>query len=1411
MNRLLTTFFLCLYILVSWGQIELKYRDLSTEDGLPSNSIINIVQDPQGYIWMATSDGLCRYDGYSSDVLRHEENGNNKLLLTNQLRWLFQNPNGLLFIRLQGERYSCYDTNKRRFVRFIPDGNDQKNYCDCVFTPEGDTWLWYSYSGCIEVKYHEGKITSREYNESNGQLGSNDVRFILPDSRHKVWIGTAKGLYVKEEKTGNTLRCVNSQHTFTNAVEMGNNIYFATSDRQIMHVDTQGRLHTDISTFPSWTAGNRIRGLAAVDDNHMLVITNTTTYRYDTTTHSVTVNDIQMPEGTVYRDNAGNYYIGDNHVNVYYIDRKRHDIYTFNVLDRQLLRKRGITPYMVETGKDGKIWITTTGNGLFVYDPATRQQMHFSPKSGPSPIKSDYLYGQLIDRSGNIWVSQENMGISVITDMPPGVRRCYAAPSLSPDYVNLFRSLRQTSDQRIWVGNLMGGTYMLEGGNTLRPTSIGVDDDMLSVCVDPKGHTWIGTRNKGVSVDGRFYSNVADDPTSLPLGKVFDLFCDNKQRMWVAVNRGALCLALPQADGTYKFRRFLYEEPLMRNFTKLVQTRSGAIFAGCSDGVVVFYPEQLISDPHGYHHYNSENSILGLFEIRDILEDAAGQVWLASAGGGIYKVTNTDDIDHLKFEQFDTRHGLADNTANSIVADASGLLWIGTNYGLSKLDPKTMAFTTYFLSADKLGDVYSENSSCRMADGTLVLGTNNGVVCFNPQTTLLGSSEGRHLVVTNLLVNGTMYADDEPNGDVRLSHRQNSLTFRFSDMVFDFPHNTEYEYMLEGVDRTWSQPTRQNEAVYKDLEPGSYVFHVRIVGEDPGKEATMKVVIRQPWWNTWWAWLIYLTVVGFIAWYIIRLLLITYSMRNHIRMEREISDFKQKLFMDLSHEFRTPLTLIQGSMDRMRKAGELPANLRQPMSNMRRSTDRMMRLINQLLEMHKLQNGKLSLRLQETDVIRFLRDITMTFSDLAQNREMNLLFVPFAQHHTMFVDRSCLDKIVYNLLSNAFKYTPRKGDVTVRVKLADGKLVIRVEDTGVGVPKDRQPTLFTRFMQAGNAANSTGIGLNFTEQLALAHHGEISFEENPAGGSIFIVRIPESAESYQPEEFMEENGIDQVADQEAGTSEQWRQYRELASAPLNDRRVLVVDDDDDLREYIRGELAPFFTIEVAQNGAEALERIGQAPAIDLVVSDIKMPQMDGIELLKRMRADDEVFDIPFILLTALGSIEKQLQGARFGADAYIPKPFNSALLVGKCIGLLEQRDRLRKAYSAPQTTEAGPSAKTAETSPLIASERDRKFREIVDMKISHNLSNPDFVVDDLAQATGYGRSQFYSKMTEVTGMTPKEYIRQKRMARAAELLRGGEMITVAEVAYQVGFTDSLYFSRCFKQHFGVTPSKYQKG
>ena len=439
------SFLLLMLSLPLWGQVEMKYRELTTENGLPSNYIINMVQDRQGYVWMATNDGLCRYDGYSFDVLRHHSEGNDSLLINNRLRELFLNPNGLLFIRHQGERYSCYDTNRQQFVDYRPTGSQTDEYCDCVFTPDGDTWLWYQYSGCIKISYF-GRIKSRVFNVENNSLRSNNVRFVAPDSHHRTWIGTSRGLYVEQN---GQYSCVRGDIDVMMAAEVNGDMFFATRDGSLIHADDKCALHTDVRNVLALASAEAIRGLAAID-GHLVVVTTGATLQYDPVSKMVSFFSLQMPNGNVGRDNIGNYFITDEQVNLHYFDSQRGQRYTFHVLTPNLLHKRGLPAFTVRNAPDGYLYITTIGNGLFVYDPQTQHLSHYSPREGAnSPVRSDYLYAQMTDRAGHLWVSQENLGISVITSMPRGVRRIYAASHLSPDYANLFRMLRRTKDGRV--------------------------------------------------------------------------------------------------------------------------------------------------------------------------------------------------------------------------------------------------------------------------------------------------------------------------------------------------------------------------------------------------------------------------------------------------------------------------------------------------------------------------------------------------------------------------------------------------------------------------------------------------------------------------------------------------------------------------------------------------------------------------------------------------------------------------------------------------------------------------------------------------------------------------------------------------------------------------------------------------
>ena len=472
----------------------------------------------------------------------------------------------------------------------------------------------------------------------------------------------------------------------------------------------------------------------------------------------------------------------------------------------------------------------------------------------------------------------------------------------------------------------------------------------------------------------------------------------------------------------------------------------------------------------------------------------------------------------------------------------------------------------------------------------------------------------------------------------------------------------------------------------------------------------------------------------------------------------------------------------------------------------------------------------------------FVRDIVISFRDLTDERGINLQFTPFKQKYMMYTDQGYLDKIVYNLVSNAVKYTPRKGNVDVRMSLPTGGaggLVISVADTGVGVSEEKRDKLFTRFLQSNLNVDTMGIGLNFTEQLVLAMHGTIGYQPNEPQGSVFTIELPTDIDVYRKEDFMV---VNEELQTEQNNDQPWlNNYKEMPPVPLNRRTVLIVEDDEDVRQYLKSEMMQYFEVELAENGMVAMELLkaslgdssSNSPSkkfpspISLIISDIKMPQMDGMELLKIVRADDALFDIPFILLTAMSNDQKELQGFRFGADAYIPKPFSLPLLVTRSIALIKQREKIAANYSSPSekiplavdtphrkgygsASFAREWAGGPDGLPLLSSQRDRKFLEILDLKIESLLATPNFSVDELARSMNFGRSQFYRRVSQVTGTSPNEYIREKRMMRAKELLQD-ETITVAEVAYKVGFSDPLYFSRCFKQRFGLTPSKYQKG
>lgn len=467
----------------------------------------------------------------------------------------------------------------------------------------------------------------------------------------------------------------------------------------------------------------------------------------------------------------------------------------------------------------------------------------------------------------------------------------------------------------------------------------------------------------------------------------------------------------------------------------------------------------------------------------------------------------------------------------------------------------------------------------------------------------------------------------------------------------------------------------------------------------------------------------------------------------------------------------------------------------------------MLRLINQLLEFRKMQNNKLALSLEETDVIAFLYEIFLSFKDVAESKNMDFQFLPSTDSYKMFIDKGNVDKVTYNLLSNAFKYTPSNGQIlfSVNVEEENKVLIIRVEDTGVGIPKEKRGELFKRFMQSSFSGSSVGVGLHLSHELVNVHKGTLEYDEREGGGSVFTVSLPLDAGVYEEKDFLVPNELlneEQEAQHLKDVLVENKLESELHTsvAPLNERKILIIEDDNDIREFLKAEVGKYFEVVAESDGISGLERARVYDA-DLIICDVLMPGMNGFEVTRRLKEDFNTSHIPIILLTALDSSEKRLEGVENGADAYITKPFSPKYLITRVYKLIEQREKLREKFSNDPTM-----VRPA----LCSSNKDQKFADDLQSMVEKHMHNPEFSVDELMSKMGLGRTIFYRKVHGVTGYSPNKYIRVIRLKKAAELLQEGKY-SVSEVCYKVGMNDPFYFSQCFKQQFGISPSVYQKG
>lgn len=1350
--------------------IEVKAKRVTIQEGLPSNVVSDMQQDQKGFLWFSTYNGLARYDGnVVTTYFDNDSTGVSALIgrtkkaledVTYKKLWVYSSSERLTCLNMvdgKEEKY-CQEVEKLHFTKW-------KLVCDGMF------WLWGAKDGAMLVDYRSGSFLTRRF--AQAEIGSSQVPLIDSLDKDNVVLCTTDKVFLY---SGGRLSCMAKGMRMSRTRPFHHKMLMV-SEKGDVYVLRQGKLQR--FSHVAYVDGEVATGDLLMG-NRWILFTNRRSFSIDVRTGEVAECEGEwlIPNGRVLTDNKGRKWIY-NKTGVLRLVRQD-KLVPLILFPQQATNYIDHERFHVVEDNHGLIWISTYGKGLFVFNQDLTQSQHFvADKLGESPIASNYLLGIIADRHDGVWVSSEYGGVSHIQVMDKGVERIYPNGEGNMDFSNVVRMVKKMNDGTVMVGTRAGSLYHYSADMSQVLGKSHFDSNVYGIVQMPNGETWIGTRGKGIyGAKGLDFKDR----------NVFCMASDAKHRMWIGTFGKGLSLVYPRKDG-YGVKTFFADSVGLNEVRCMVIDKHGVLWCGTSGGLIRIPVDEFVKDASRYKTYVRD------YEIRDVIVDRQGRLWLSASGDGLVQVEPGDGETEPKFHVFNTSNGLVNNLVQSVVDTPDGNLWISTQQGVTAWNARKKSFENYMFSRNPMGNVYNENSAVCLDDGRVVLGGNYGLTVIQPSR--LSHVSG----LTDVVFTSYPYSDE-----ITLTYEQRSPNIHFSTLDYSDVRNVKYTYRLEGFDQAWSQPSSTPWAAYQKLPAGKYLLHVKACTSDGtwGKESTLVIRIKPPFYLSSWAIMIYVLLVLGVIILVVKFVHDKNVLRNRIRLEQELTRYKLVFFTNIAHEFRTPLTLMQGSLEkekRIMKANRWQIELEKTIRVMDKSVQRMLRLIDQLLEFRKMQAGKLKLSLQETDAVMFVKGICRMFDDAAESKEIAYSFESSKPAHAMFLDQQMIDKVVFNLLSNAFKYTPAKGTISVSLSFTD-VMTIRVADTGVGIPQEKREQLFSRFMQSSYTGESFGIGLHLTHELVRTHHGEITYQENEGGGSVFVVTIPLQKDCYEASDFLVKDSpilkADLAKQRDRKEEKTTDAVPSAPSAPLNRRTILLIEDDNDVREFLLSELESCFDLKVASDGKAGIAMAKELD-VDLIVSDVMMPGMNGFELTKRLKNSFETSHIPIILLTALSTDENVLEGTESGADAYITKPFSPQLLMARILQLLNQREILRQKFGKePQEIRSA----------MLSNEQDSLFVKRLDSIVYSRLGEQDLSVDKVAGLLHLGRTVFYKKVRGTTGYTPNEYIRVIRLRKAAELLKEGEK-NVSEVAYAVGFDNPYYFSKCFKEQFGMPPSQYR--
>ena len=1095
-------------------------------------------------------------------------------------------------------------------------------------------------------------------------------------------------------------------------------------------------------------------------------------------------NDISRVEGTegksitaLYCNDTDKLMIGYDGAGVAILDTHTRQMTDNPYYSREVdLTKAKVVSITEDRG--GNLWLGMFQKGIFMYPNTFAVFGYMGYKLGPlNSIGQACVLSTLIDSQGRWWVGTDKDGVYQLT--PEGKLVRHYIDGVPSVVVTMAEDLQH----RIWLGSYQEGCGWIDTNGSYHPLTQfeGKGISAFGFAFDRRGNTWIGTLGNGLmrfSADGQvkdYLATTHSDENRKENSIINDFISrislsPDGRRIYVATSLGLSCLDIEKESWISVF---------------------------------------------------DANCLLYGHSIR-IAKEYGGRLWIGT-NDGLYRY----DLTSREMKRLGKEDGLSDNSVVSIEQDLKGLLWIGTEHGLNCHNPQTGQTESFFSDNGLQANEFGDGASAISAQGEMLFGGVGGITWFDPDK--IEQNEWKAKVnITSFLINGSPVSSNTKSGHYLvcdttviacdrfdLSYNDNSFAIQLSTLTYHNSEHITYLYSINGEDYVRLQPG-QNEITFSHLSPGTYHFVVKAErNNQQTAERAFTVVVHHPWWSTWWAYALYALILGAIVWYYLRIRnqqeQARLRLQEHIHAE-EMGEAKLRFFMNMSHEIRTPMTLIVTPLLSLMKRDKDPER-HSVYETIRRNAERILSLINQMMDLRKIDKGMMQMRMQETDLIGFVGELYSLFEHQARTKNINFTYTHADESLPVWIDRKQFDKVIVNILSNAFKFTPMGGAIHILVTQKDGQASISVSDNGEWIPEDKLDHIFERFYQTSSTVNDintgTGIGLDLTRALVELHHGTIvarnldlkqpeTPEQTILHGVEFVVTIPLGEDHLTSEEI-----ADDVAEEKLITAELIQDEEDAPPTPLvsgnGHPKIVVAEDDQEIRDFLYHELSQDFDVIACVNGREALaEALKKLP--DLVLSDIMMPEMDGTTLCSTLKSNPQTNHIPVILLTAKNRDEDYLEGLETGADAYVTKPFNMDILRRTIVNLISTRQHLRLKYGRNDQLEE-------KVDKIEMKSPDEKLLERVMRVINQNISNSDLSVDSIASEVGISRVHVHRKMKELTGQTPHEFIRRIRLKQAAKLLSSGDN-NVTEVMYACGFSNAASFSTIFKKYYGMSPREY---